>query len=248
MIGGAFAFNNGDFLNILLYLDGEISKRINERRIKIGLTPLENLHITILTLQINRDNKDSIIFDNRYFYEYIKKKFIKYIIKTDIIFKSNYNEYDFFGKITNQYWVRQYRLDDYSCIRKFRKSIYNLFNKVLNNMTFKEKTMGIGNDIETFMIYSFNGQELYAISKDKYYGVNIWKPHVSIFKINDLNNNIKQQLVNKTNDEKIIILKKNIGKVKPISKININNDIKYLIISLSKSKKQQEYTRHNLGL
>ena len=84
-------------------------------------------------------------------------------------------------------------------------------------------------DNTDFVIYRYNGQELYAIVKDHYFRSRDWKPHVSVLNVNELNTHANQiyneLIVNSTNDDKTNYLRRTIGQVNPISNILINRDV-----------------------
>lgn len=54
--GGSFSFKNTISLTVMTGVTGDSLERVNERRVKLGLEPKDNLHITLLKMLINKDS------------------------------------------------------------------------------------------------------------------------------------------------------------------------------------------------
>ena len=208
MPGGAFPFqkpNIGSQFYIMAKIDGNVLDRINERRILLGLSPNNKLHITLMSFHVNTSHPYfHHIFDNPSFYAHIQKCFIQ-LIKPHYIKLSSRKinsggvvrggKWEFLGGNSSyitetSFWARLYDLDQSGmrAFQKFRKNVYNYINYTMQQTpTVTMEYRGTGHDVQKFVIYSYNRVELYAIVKDQYYKIDTWKPHVSVFNMKELN-------------------------------------------------------------
>jgi len=241
-----FPFSNSIKFYIMILLNNQI-QIINTIRLSFGLKELKNSeikslrqpHITLLQLFLNNTHLSyTRIFQQQAFYDCIKKSFYKNIIIPNIKLYSDTNNESFklLGRDNdNQFWTRIYRLDNTNIenVKQFRKDLYNYINKITNNeITNVIRTHRIGTNSKDYIIYSYKGNELYAIIKDQYYTVENWVPHISMLQIKEINNAniskkntiIKEELSNEKNDiQKSIILKRKINNLQQNS-IEMNKD------------------------
>ena len=266
MLGGAFAFDhNTAKLAIIIKIGGPTLERINARRMFLGIRPLDNLHITLLELQINTVHPDfNKIFRNENFYLNISKLFKLYILDPETILNSPMGQYEFLG-YGDKFWTRVYRPSDTKPFKNFRLAFYELLSRLTDPLrpSEQEKTTTIKGmmDTETFMVYNNSGGDLYAVSKDKYYGITTWKPHVSILRISELDSSIQNGIKTISTDEDktqylLNEIRKSAGtsRVEPISEIILNNnidprirnDFKILTFSLNKNPNSREEYNYDI--
>jgi len=250
--GGGKPFDNNMSLFIMAKITGDTLERINERRrIALGVgTELKDLHLTFLQLHVNMIHPNIGIFQNIDLIECIKKSFIENIINSGIRFESinpatGRGMWDFLGPsdIVDKYWARIYNFDPkfIENIRKFRKDIYDFLNRKLGQITHRREIRGADNTM--YDIFSCNGNDLYAIVSDHYYGVENWKPHISVLKINELKSaDMTKLLLAKDNMERSVVLARDIigNKVQPISSIVPINDMTELRLVLPGIPKKQQ--------
>ena len=96
MTGGAFPFKqcDGTSFNIMIKIDGDTLERINERRIKLGLSRKTDLHITLIAESIITHIKSrNVIFDST-------------TIDPITNLKSGIWEFLGRGDISKKYWAR----------------------------------------------------------------------------------------------------------------------------------------------
>lgn len=253
LIGGAFPFKfgHGGGFYILAKLGGDTLERVNERRSNLGLPPLDILHITLWNMHVNFAHPKSKIFYEQNFKEAIVNSYNKNIRDNAIYLESQKKVngqikggvWGFFGRgpIEDKYWVREYKLPDVFIgnVRQFRIDIYKSIEKILQRNIERNERQERGKfpDKDYYDVYSVDSQELYAIHSDTYSGVTNWKPHISLFKIKDLDPTDVQNIISmQSDDDKSAYLKSRIGKsVKPISNISfggVNKNISQLVLSL----------------
>jgi len=264
--GGAFPFKFGDceILYIMAKIDGDTLDRINERRVAFKLLPKSDLHISLLQLYVNNQHSDYGIFDSQEFKDKIIESYKKNIIDNNIQLQSTEvtaagqkrGIWEFLGREPNKFWARVYTLNpsDTIHVSQFRRDIYGYINTKLGQSTHVTDIRGKAPDQDDFEIYSYKGQELYAINKAYYFGIDTWKPHVSILTLSELEkspdnmisnindpNSVMYKFTNKsTDDEKINILRSESAtrskNIQPISNIKLYEDINKLKYSLNNPK------------
>lgn len=257
IIGGAFpfAYGYGTTFYIMAKISGETYDRVKERRqklqgkqkLKAGISVESDLHITLLQLYINLAHPLHNIFYNTNFIDAIADAYKKNIksqnvslssVKLDSSGNVLGGNWDFFGMgdFPRKYWARVYDLPQkYEAnIKQFRMDIYNYINSKFGIIQLKTEYRGIGNDITNFAIYgTSDGNELYAIVVDHYFGVKKWKPHISVIRMDEL---ITQEVdkLNKMNlNDASDDIRRTIGYVNPMSNIDFNRDVKTLKIALN---------------
>jgi len=264
-VGGAFPFlfGNCEILYIMAKIEGPTLDRINERRIAFNLSSKSDLHITLLQLYVNNKHSNYSIFNSDEFKYTIIKSYQKNIIANNIQLESTEISpsgnkrglWEFLGRDPNKFWARVYILNPThkQFISQFRRDIYNFINTQLGQPISKTEKRGIGADQEDFEIYSYNDQELYAINKQFYFGIDNWKPHISVLTISELEQSQDQSISNisdpnsvmfkfsqsKSDDQKIDVLRKESsirGSIQPISNIDLNKDIKQIKFSINNPK------------
>jgi hypothetical protein len=244
-VGGAFPFDfkNAGKIVIMATIKDDILKGIEQRQKNLGISTNNTIHITLLDIHINFANDDSRIFKTDAFRTIIGDSFINNFKKKDVELLSPQHEYNFFGiknDIMEKWWVREYTfdrkyLDD---IKNFRMDIYKYINAEIEKIQPGDK---LEKKIETkpkpptdFVIYSSQKGELYALHKDHYYIVDNWRPHISIFKIEQIKSSILKYILTelKTVKGKNEIIRRSIkskGVVVPINIIKMNKILSLLI-------------------
>lgn len=262
---GAFPFIFGDceILYIMAKIEGSTLDRINERRTAFGLPPKGDLHISLLQLYINNKHPNYNIFNSVEFKDKIIESYQNNIIANNIQLQSTEISvsgnkrglWEFLGRDPNKFWARVYILNPThkQFISQFRRDIYNFINTKLGQPISKTEQRGTGSDQEEFEIYTYNGQELYAINKKFYFGIDNWKPHISVLTISELEQSQDCSISRKDNpssvmykfshsisdDEKIDVLRLESSKrhkINPISNIDLNKDIKQIKFSINNPK------------
>jgi hypothetical protein len=224
MIGGAFAFANTSNFFIMVKIGGSTLARVNERREVFGLGHFDNLHFTLLQLQVNDNNPASRIFKDPAFLSQIAGIFKADILDEGVEFTSVRGAYDLYGT-KNLFMVKIYSTVNKNKFENFRKHFYETLNTSLGTPTHITVQKGTDSDIETFRIYSYGTKELYAVLTEKYLGIETWKPHVSILNTGELGGSLKSTLDHlETTEEKnkllVSLLPPNLS---PISKIMFGN-------------------------
>ena len=241
-LGGAFPFSikAGGSFAIMAKITGDTLDRVNERRIKLGLQPQANLHITLLQFHINFENPDSEIFLDKRFIEEIRTAFITHVKGPGVELESPQGSWEFLGvkpNLEDKFFVRVYRLPQpfIDNIKQFRLQIYRFLSQrvYVDSANPRIEIRGIHPDTATFVIYSTPRGELYALTRDHYYGVDTWRPHISLLKINELSIPLIQQIrAQPTPRHQADNIVHTIGKVKPISSIKMNVNVRELYISI----------------
>jgi len=279
-VGGAFPFIYGDceILYIMAKIEGDTLDRINERRTAFGLQPKGDLHISLLQLYINNKHPNYSIFESKEFKDTLVASYKNNIIANNIQLQSKEISvsgnkrglWEFLGRDPHKFWARVYILnsDHKQYISQFRRNIYNFINQQLGQSVSKTEQKGIGSDQEDFEIYSYNGQELYAINKKFYFGIDNWKPHISVLTISELEQSQDKSISQKddpnsvmykfshsnSDDRKIDVLRLEVSKrnkTNPISNIDLNKDIKQIKFSLNNPKtktNKEEYLTVNQNI
>ena len=235
----------------LLGCTGDTLRRVNERRIRLGLKPSEDLHITLLQLYVNMANPDSKIFYDLDFINAIKESFIKNIKTPQVELESidprtGRGKWDFYGRgsYDTKLWVRIYRVPDkfQQNITYFRRDIYTYINTRLLSITHKGIQMrGKVPDTDNFNIYESPKGDLYSVLSNQWFGINKWSPHISVLNLKELNTVnpiLVQRLdslnnVDKQTDELNKTISPNRQGIEPISSIKIYRDVTDLHISLN---------------
>ena len=223
--GGGRVFTSGTQVTIMGFItdndkSNSIFKLLNERRNRLGLNNVNDQHITLNVLHLNRDSELYNIFRSREFLNNIISIYEKYFLETNIKFIADDNSYDIFGNPKDFDWnffVRRYDAHPDN-FKIFKDEILNLVKNTiatlqdtnLENINLKRATL------EYQTIYSFNNEEFMSLN-------NQWTPHISLFRIEELknsNNRVGKDLYKALLDE---FLKTNRF---PSSKINFINLIK----------------------
>jgi hypothetical protein len=277
-LGGAFPFpfSNCEILYIMAKIEGKTLDRINERRLSFGLPNKSDLHISLLQLYVNNNHPDYAIFESKEFKDKIVESYKENIIKNNVVLESTQINtkgqkrgiWEFLGRDPNKFWARVYILNqkDKQYISQFRRDIYDYINLKLGQSSHLTDRRGKAPDEDDFEIYTFNGQELYAINKAFYFGIDIWKPHVSVLTISELEQSTDQTISNindpnsviykfihsGSDDQKINVLRSESGSrsknIESISNINLNADIKEIKYSINNPKtkiNKEEYLSVN---
>jgi len=263
--GGAFPFHKNvcEILYIMAKIDGDTLDRINERRNALGLQLKNDLHISFLQLYLNNDHPNYNIFLSKEFTDTIIKSWNDNIISNNVILNSTidvYNpltqktekrgQWDFFGRHPKLSWVRIYKLNpsQKQYVKNFRMDIYNFLTTKIGQLTNNKQIRGMGNDQEQFDIYSYAGQELYAINSQNYVGIDNWIPHISVLNVDEIVApelyKLKVILDNPTIDKnkKLDLLKLNIAEnahrqghtINPISVIKLEDNVSKIKFSIKK--------------
>lgn len=247
-VGGAFPFTQKDAGKVVIMatIEGDLLKGIKQRKENLGITTNDTIHITLLDIHINFANDDSHIFKTADFRKIISDSFIKNFKNKNVKLSSPQHNYEFFGPtddIMTKWWVREYTFDhEYKMnILEFRTNIYNYIDdeiaKIQKGERLKSETVNKKHPLpeDEFIIYSNNMGELYAIHKKHYSSVVNWRPHISIFKIEQIKSSILKYILTelKTVQGKNEIIRRSIkskGVVTPINNIKMN-EIHNLLIS-----------------
>lgn len=198
MTGGAFPFNKKSRnFSIMVKIGEPTLGRINERRVGIGLAPIEDLHMTFLSFYVNLEHPESKkILDNPGLNNYIVDMFKKHIIGKNVVLNSldpltGRGRWEFLGRNDDKYLARVYEFDPTTeeYIRDFRHSIFNKLNELFSDVSSdflklkgSSEIMGKDEDLDKFKLYKTKDDKpLYAILEKHWLGVTKWKPHISIF-------------------------------------------------------------------
>ena len=245
---GGFNFINTTKFYILVKITNQyISDRLDERR-KIllkGNLPLQTvLHLTLIQMELNQDNPDVKILEEKSFFDTVKNAYINSLKKNNVILSSQFGQYDLLGSGNNQFFVKAYDSDQPLEISNFRTAIYQYIQSKLGPANITKKKI---NNIE-YYVFSYKNNELFTVP-EFYYGKGKWVPHVSILNTGDIqkynpelyNSYLQQQ----TKNQKLLKLFTPIveAQFKPIGKINMNTDTKELVMSFknAKSKIDKDY-------
>ena len=179
-----FAFEYGGRSIYVIYKlkHPQILDAINERRtIMLRQDTSQNddlneVHITLFSFQINTYHPNCGIFYSKDFRDNLSYAFDKYLCNENLIHVTNHY------KILNDFYGKEFQLENPEKITEFRTYIYEYINKV----TGFESDIKLENGIYYIGI---NGQNLLAIP-DFNYGKGNWTPHISICKFKD---NVHQQ-------------------------------------------------------
>ena len=259
--GGAFPFAFGDceILYLMAKIEGDTLDRINERRRTFGLVAKDDLHISLLQLYVNNKHPYYPIFTSQEFKQNVIDSYNRNIVRNHIVLESVTTDpttgvkkglWEFLGRDPNKFWTRVYSIkpEDKPHLTRFRLDIYNFINTMLGQPTHKTERRGKEPDVEDFEVYSYEGQELYAINKSFYYGIENWKPHVSVLTVNELDS-YDQSLMHRfhaarNDEEKTDILRSRFVNVQPISYIKLDTNVERIKYSLNNPKtktKNEEY-------
>jgi len=273
-IGGAFPFRFGDgnILYIMAKISGDTLDRVNERRKAFKLEDNTDLHISMLQIYLN--NKHPLytrIFINDDFEHAIIKSYDDNILKNNVILTSinpltQRGNWGLLGRNPNKYWARIYDFDGYeNNIKQFRLDIYKYIESISGKLIKSEERRSNSmdpTDIDDFVIYKTqDGNELYAIHKKFYFGVDNWNPHISILTIPELeqssdrtvsdkmdqNSVISKFNARQTDDDKIKVLRIESGnriQINPISNINLNRDVNELKFSINDIKQKRNIEKY----
>jgi hypothetical protein len=266
--GGALAFaNNGSFA-LMLNITGDTLDRVNQRRRALGLQSLPLLHMTLLQLHINYDHPLHEIFLDRGFRDCVTQavRNTLYQIGNPLILHSldpatQRGRWDFLGQGNSQFWARVYIMDPTAnaLVRNFRREFYNCINTIitpaqlmhrLRNVRRAHGFAGAAANPTNFDIWETSpGQELYAVNTQQYLYVDRWLPHVSVLRIQELNQPSTLNLYNtltdathplsrqeKNNAINARISANTVGigqpNVQSISRLNIRENMRQLVFSV----------------
>lgn len=263
MKGGAFAFDKtnqhprgkGPTINftILAKIDGNTLDRINLRRTQLGLPLKNDLHITLLSFQVNDGHPNSNIFKSKEFADHIASAFNIHVkgsgvqlssVVTDPITQTKKGAHQVLGRKGSEYFARIYELEPqyHTAISNFRREVYNFINIKLGQPTHFTERRGSGVDIDEFEIYSYGGQELYAINRKQYYGLSSYLPHISILSVTDLGpslqQNIRQPNGDLLPDQNVVVeIKRNwhFGQEGAISNIDTKRDVNEIRVAYGRT-------------
>jgi hypothetical protein len=264
--GGAFAFaNNGSFA-LMLNVTGDTLTRINQRRRALGLAALRELHMTLLQLHINFDHPLHRIFLDPRFRDCVTQavRNTLYQIGNPLILHSlnpatQRGRWDFLGQGNSQFWARVYTIDTTASVlvRNFRRAFYQCINTIIapsrlihrRNIIRNHGPGGVANPTNFDIWETSPGQELYALKPLQYLGVDNWLPHISVLRIQELNQPSTRNLYDTLTDathpltrqEKTNAINDRISnnlelmgqpRVQPISHLNIRENMRQLVISV----------------
>ena len=183
MKGGNFAFKRGKpFFILYLLNDPQTLKAVSERRSLIlndtGIRfdrPDEHLklHITLFHFQINMDHPSHKFFYSSDFHNFIRATFNRFLDTKKLIHTRN--EY----KILNNFYGKEFKLEDQNSITLFRIQIYNYINDNLLKGTRPTEEYKNG-----FTYLIFKGLPLFAVP-EFHWGKGNWLSHISIFQFNN---------------------------------------------------------------
>ena len=264
--GGAFAFANNGSLAIMLNVTGDTLTRINQRRKALGLTELRELHMTLLQLHINFDHLQHGIFLGQRFRDCVTQAVRNTLYQqgNPLILHSldpatQRGRWDFLGQGNSQFWARVYTINQTASalVRNFRREFYNCINNLiapatlrhLRNITRTHGPAGAATPTNFDIWETSPGQELYALKPQQYLGVDNWLPHVSVLRIQELNQPSTRNLYNTLTDatrplsrqEKTNAINARISsnleligqpRVQSISHLNIRDNMRQLVFSV----------------
>lgn len=231
-------------------------KKIQKKYLDEHKAHNENIHITLLTLELNYEHPLVEIFFNEKFLEKIKNIYLSTFQKTFLISKKN--DYGLYGKAKRffninennikeikknreiKFLVKKYKLDNEIKIIEFRNLFYKALNKYLNknqnnNINFKIKEQIAENPNDIIAVISYDDTPLYAVPA-YYFEKGKWKPHISLFSNIDMftaNSKLYTKLQKQTLDQKEInvFIEDNLRKNNNIDKIDLIKDINSLVFS-----------------
>ena len=267
--GGAFPFPYGTSTNytIMVKVNDDIKNELNRRRVALELNPLSEFHLTLLDIHVNFTNPDSIVFDKAILFKLIKNAYqggLKNRIKLSSSDAYTRNKYEILGRGNNlneHYFAMVF--DDeiinndtntLSSIRIFRNDVFSKINAQTGfkiNKTPTKRTIinpNDTNDKEDYAFFSTPNGYLFALHWDHWYRPENWKPHISLFRMDELSrgNPTQQEVFNfirnysGTPYQKIYVIcwlmyfvDKTLKKIKNID-FSYNGNIKSIWISLRK--------------
>lgn len=225
-----------------------------------------NLHITLLTLHLNKNHPNFNIFYSTNFLNDAVKLY-KNIFQNEYL-ESKTGNYDSFGKsqsffnITpsnlaqikknkeSKFFVRKYKLPNgkENLITEFRTNFYKLLNAHLNILTNSNQKFvikKIPNNPQNIAIeVSYNNIPLYAVTTH-YFGKGVWEPHISLFSNIDFYNNnqalysqFQNMLSQNQMNENILMTNYLQGVGGNVNQINLINDIDEIIFSYSNPRSE----------
>lgn len=237
--GGTPVFDNMASMFIMVTIrDPVVKKSYNKKIMKLlgknNRPENDLLHFTLLNIIINEDHADSDIFKEKRFLRHIRRSFDEYLVGTTL----TPTKYKLLG-VSKKFFAKVYRPDDQEDISDFRVSIYKYLNKGLG--TFKRGYYEI--DGVEYYIYSFNGEELYAVT-GFHHGRTIWVPHLSIVSDKDISIH-NEKLFNKyekkkTDDDKKNLLVGVVG-VNRERSIRLSKKDKLVVSYFNKSSGEQKH-------
>lgn len=263
--GGAFAFRNNGSFAIMLNITGDTLDRVNERRTALGLEPLEHLHMTLMQLHINFDHPQHRIFLDQRFHQCIARavrntldQAANPLILESLNPATGRGRWDFLGQGNTQFWARVYTMDlnARTLVRNFRREFYQCINDRVTTPLIHRRNIprtygpgGVANPTVFDIWETQQGQELYAVNTQQYLGVDNWLPHISVLRIQELNQPTTRLLYDTltdathplTRDRKTQAINDRISnnltlihqpRVQPISRINIRHNMRQLVISI----------------
>jgi hypothetical protein len=250
--GGGFPFPqaNGGIFSLMLIITGDTLRRINQRRTSLGLQAnLTPLHFTLLQLHVNFSHPLSNIFSDAAFHQCVLQAVRNTLDfhQNPLILTSPHGSYQFLGTNARQFWARVYNFD-VNIIRNFRMQFYNCINqRVPPTLSRKNENRGAPGDLTNYDIYEDTSGELYAINHDYYFEARRWRPHISIFELDELNTQANRDLLRIIRDQRRQLQDKNdrimnriqtnrsargARKMDPISTIDIRRDMRQILMSV----------------
>jgi len=267
--GGSNYFDNKIKMYIMASLDKESKifhqiKEIQQYLLNDNEPHNEDPHITLLTIDINRDNSyHKVFFDNNLLKD-ITNSYQNIFKNKDLI--SNDSSLGLYGKSKNffnitknnynkikkerelKFLVKKYQLNEKDIITNFRKQFYEILKKYLNelsgeNLEFTIKKVHAEKRNDPGAIIYYNNEPLYSVPL-YYYGKGKWSPHISLISNIDLyddNNNLYYSLKNNLDDKNELSAFMNIlNEQNDINKINMTKDIDSLKFSYIGKKIKDE--------
>lgn len=288
--GNGFPFvRNGGTFTLMLVFTGNTLDRINQRRTSLGLLPsVVPLHMTLLQLHINFAHPDHTIFLDPTFYQCVRQAVINIldppaapvvpavpVVPVEhLILTSARGSYDILGQNATQYWAREYQFNR-QLITDFRRGFYNCINTrvargQLRHVPGQSRDHGSPGQFTNYDVFQNTAGELYAINHDHYFGVQNWRPHISIFRLDDFITSSMPPLPNPNNDLLPILtnpqttivdkntavldrirrnrshLPKHLRRLPAISELDIQRDMRSILISIRRPNGQIETHPFNL--
>lgn len=153
----------------------KITKKITDTILGRNIKPYRAPHITLFNILINEDNDDNRIFQDKNFYNHVKKNYEDTIANPNdpLILEAKPYPRDFsFSGYRPRHFLRNYEPLERQKILDFRQSIFDLIEEKLGKPNIR---VYWDNSKTKYYIYSYNGEELFAESS--YYDE--WQPHIN---------------------------------------------------------------------
>lgn len=189
MFGGAkigTVFKNSATIYMLADVtDSSLNHNYFNRLDKLGVSKQDQAkiipHISLMEVYINMSNPDHkiLVTSQRSIVPILQQIMMKqyFAINPQIYLVSKRGDYEIMG----DFMAKVYRATNSRYITQFRMAFYKYIENILGRGIRRKIIM----NNKIFYIYSYRGRDLLAVP-DYYHGRGVWKPHLSLIKLNKL--------------------------------------------------------------